>query len=427
MIKKISFLVLFLYTFAVYGSMAMMSIASGLVFALFLYKLFQKDFLQNLKTIPIKYYKTTALLSFACIWSLFWAKYSGLTFFEMSPSIDVFKHSYKLWHIWFPFILVALIQSNQEDTGKIVKTWLLFGITLVCLGILQYHFPIGWPQRLPHLDYDTYVKPTGIARLYKGSYHANGLSGFHLSFASIIIFPTAVWFTLFVMKLRNEGFTNKVKWMGLGSILFFMTNILTYSKTTWLVMPLLVVAISAVMLTKKVKIPLIGMMILFVVIGTQTSEFKLRFQGTDTMKERFEVWGANLEMIRQYPLFGVGWQQNSQLTEAYYKSKNMHGFISHAHNNFLDQFASTGLFGFVLFLIWNVMNIYLALDIYRKSKNELFKSFGLGTAFAWGSFHFFGLTQTNFWDAKVMHQMGWVIALTLVIHYKTMVDWKYGK
>ncbi len=425
MVKNSIYYILVLYTVSVFGSMAMMSIGAGIASAAFIYLLFQKEFLKNIQIIPKKYFKITVIFSIACVWSLIWAKSTGLLFYGMSPQIDVYKHSYKLWHIWFPFLIVGLISYvNDKKEKDILKIWLLTALGFAVFGIIQYHFPIAWPQRLPHLDYDNYVKPVGIEKLYRGSYHANGLAGFHLSFASIFIFPTAVWFMLLAIKLQKEGLNKKTMLLGIGSILFFITNILTYSKTTWLVMPILVIAISLVMLTKKLKIPLVIVMTIFVLIGIQTSEFKLRFQGTDTMKERIEVWHANFEMIKQYPIFGVGWQQNSALSEAYYKAHQTNGFISHAHNNFLDQFAGTGVFGFVLFLIWNFLNIFFALEIYRKSDQDLYKAFGLGTVFAWGSFHFFGMTQTNFWDAKVMHQMGWVIALTLILYIKVMVESK---
>ena len=37
-----------------------------------------------------------------------------------------------------------------------------------------------------------------------------------------------------------------------------------------------------------------------------------------------------------------------------------------------------------------------------------------GWACAWIVFHLNGLTQVNFWEAKVQHQMAWVIAWSLL-------------
>ncbi len=415
--KNWSYYVLLIYTFSVYGPMAAMSIGAGVILAQFIYSYFSKHKLAHFKIAPVQYRNATFGLSIACIWSLVWAKTTALSFYGMVPRIDILRDSYKLWHIWFPFLLVSLLgaQSDKKQQ-KIIQVWLYCGLALAVFEMIQYHLPIYWPQRLPHLDYDTYVKPTGIKALFLGSYHATGLAGFHLSFASIFIFPTAVWFAWFAIKLRKEGWNQKTVFLALGCVLFFITNILTYSKTTWLVMPILVVSIAVVVLSQRLKVALVAAMIIFAVAGVQSSEFKLRFQGTDTIKERFEVWKANLEMVRQNPLFGVGWHQNSSLSEAYYMHNKMHGFISHAHNNFLDQLASTGILGLGFYLFWNFLIIWFALDVYRKSKTDLTRAFGLGCVFAWGSFHFFGLTQTNFWDAKVMHQMGWVIAMTFILH-----------
>jgi len=34
----------------------------------------------------------------------------------------------------------------------------------------------------------------------------------------------------------------------------------------------------------------------------------------------------------------------------------------------------------------------------------------------WFCLHLNGLTQANFWDAKVLHQIGWVTALTMEVY-----------
>jgi len=120
-----------------------------------------------------------------------------------------------------------------------------------------------------------------------------------------------------------------------------------------------------------------------------------------------EVWSANIEMIKQFPVFGVGWHHNSELSHAFYTSKGIKGFESHGHNNFIDQWATTGLFGLLSYLWWCLAIVVMSFKIYRANHDLLWRSLGLGFVGGWFCLHLNGLTQANFWDAKVLHQ-NWV-------------------
>ncbi|MBI2606642.1 MAG: O-antigen ligase family protein [Deltaproteobacteria bacterium] len=422
---RVIFGVLVVYILSVYGSMAVMSVGSGVVFAAWIFlfarpRVFAGEVAGWTRS-PL--WRPTLVLSLACVWSLAWARISGLEFFGARPEIRWIEDTRKLWHIFFPFVLSSfLMRLSDEDFRKALWLWLGAGAALACFGILQYYVPIYKSQYLPHVTYDTYVRGSGALDFLRGRYHATGLTGFHLSFASIFGFPTGVWFALAALRWREEGWTQRTRWLAAGAILFFITNILTYSKTTWVALPLLVLGVAFVAMKGRIRYILTAVMIVFAAVGMQTSEFRLRFQGTDTIKERLEVWSANLEMLKQHPLFGVGWHHNSDLSEAYYKARGMHGFVSHAHNNFLDQLASTGAFGLAGFVWWNFIVIAAAYRLFRRGgvvspsadseTRLLYRALGLGFFGGWFLLHLSGMTQTNFWDAKVLHQIGLVAAFT---------------
>jgi len=54
--------------------------------------------------------------------------------------------------------------------------------------------------------------------------------------------------------------------------------------------------------------------------------------------------------------------------------------------------------------------------IYRRNQDLLLRSLGLGLVGGWFCLQINGMTQANFWDAKVMHQIGWVTALTMEVY-----------
>lgn len=430
---RVMFGVVVVYILSVYGSMAMMSVGSAVVFTawIFLFARPQVFACEVVRWTRSPLWKPTLMLSLACVWSLAWARISGLELFGVRPEIRWLEDTRKLWHIFFPFVLGSFLSRlPDEDFKKTLRVWLGAGLVLAAFGVVQYYVPIYKSQYLPHITYDTYVRGNGFWDSLRGRYHATGLTGFHLSFASIFAFPTGVWFALTALRWREQGWSQRTRWFAAGALLFFITNILTYSKTTWAALPLLVLGVAFVAMRGRIRYILTAVMIVFAAVGMRTSEFHLRFQGTDTIKERFEVWSANLEMVRQHPLVGVGWHHNSDLSEAYYKARGIHGFVSHAHNNFLDQLASTGVFGLAGFVWWNFVVIAIAYRLFRRGgvaaptadseTRLLYRALGLGFFGGWFLLHLSGLTQTNFWDAKVLHQIGLVAAFTCEVSRRSV-------
>jgi O-antigen ligase len=130
--------------------------------------------------------------------------------------------------------------------------------------------------------------------------------------------------------------------------------------------------------------------------------------------ERHELWLANWEFFKNRPLLGVGWRQNQELSGYYLMDKyqQTHVFSGHAHNNLLDLLGGTGALGTLAWLAWSFWVIrILWMKSTRQTEEEPW--FGRGLVCAWVVFHLNGLTQVNFWEGKVQHQMAWVIAWSL--------------
>jgi O-antigen ligase len=85
--------------------------------------------------------------------------------------------------------------------------------------------------------------------------------------------------------------------------------------------------------------------------------------------------------------------------------------VGHAHNNFLEILGGTGLFGALAWLAWWAGVLVLA---WRARKISEPTQFALGVLAAFFVFHLNGLTQVNFWEAKVLHQLTFVIAWVLL-------------
>src|SRR5690606_16401129 len=68
---------------------------------------------------------------------------------------------------------------------------------------------------------------------------------------------------------------------------------------------------------------------------------------------RLMLWRTNWEIFRDNPLLGVGLHENSKFLQEYYLelgfTKYAH-YVGHAHNNFLQVLAGTGVIGFFCFV-----------------------------------------------------------------------------
>lgn len=406
---------LILSALTIYGSMAIMSIGAG--FAFFVWLIINKnDFIHALQSTFIKnpiFYPTLAL-TIICSASLLRAYATNLEFMGMQPQISLTKDLSKLWHLWFPMILASLMVHAGPRGQKIaIKAWLLGSVVAVILGIIQYYVPVVKPMPIPD---------PGL----QDRFHATGLAGFHLSYASIMVFPTMVALSAVFSFIRRKHY----KFLAIslvGLFLLIISGIFTYSKIYWVALPLAMIAVVILRLKGKLRALAIATIAAMTILLSFHPAVKQRFGGIGTINDRLMLWDANIAMIKEYPLLGVGWHHNSELSGAYYRSEgikalyshiNVQAFESHAHNNALDQWSSTGTLGLLAFLWWNAVVILLTAKLARSGGTALSRMIGVGLLAAWIGFHINGITQTNFWDSKVMHQIAWVTALSVAVKRK---------
>ena len=117
------------------------------------------------------------------------------------------------------------------------------------------------------------------------------------------------------------------------------------------------------------------------------------WKDTGSIKPRLIIWQASLNMIHKSPIIGIGLDNfnielenqiiNDHIPMIRKSDMNQSGGFNHAHNQYLDSFAKTGLFGFILLVIYLIsyfMYFYIHL---KKSSDEshLIATLGLITVF----------------------------------------------
>lgn len=140
--------------------------------------------------------------------------------------------------------------------------------------------------------------------------------------------------------------------------------------------------------------------------------------------ERIEIWKANLQILRDNPVFGLSWNQNdsNENLKIYYQRAGIENpkLFDHAHNDYINIAAKLGYPGILAF-IWMVLGFLY--KNYRGLKQTLdlqTRTILLGALGAQIVFYIGSMTQANFTDMEVNHTLFFTWALIESLTSKTI-------
>jgi putative inorganic carbon (HCO3(-)) transporter len=157
------------------------------------------------------------------------------------------------------------------------------------------------------------------------------------------------------------GLTFRVRWtrgqwlvLGMAVSLSIVALILTYTRSMWIVSVVVMVMVAALQKTWWPSV-VAAVLIMGLGVGLATSPV---IQGrtrmlTDlhrdaSLVERYEIWGAALNMVRDHPMLGVGAKCFIVHSERYHVPNGQR----QAHNQLMNVAAETGIVGLICFLAW---------------------------------------------------------------------------
>jgi O-antigen ligase len=138
--------------------------------------------------------------------------------------------------------------------------------------------------------------------------------------------------------------------------------------------------------------------------------------------ERLNLWKAHWQVAKENPWFGLGYLENSRKIPEYLEKIGHPGsYASHAHNNFLDFLAGTGVFGLIAFVVFIFSVLFYSIKAYRRAKHgdthEISKALLLGGIGAQLIMHLGGLTECTFKDAELNHQFIFMVSFIFALDY----------
>lgn len=254
-------------------------------------------------------------------------------------------------------ILVIVFVNLSLDWIRILKWAAVFSLVPSVYGLTTYF--IGY-------DYLTKMYISRIVGLVNSAtYHAH---------AGGILF-------VLLSGLTFQFWKNLSRWMQILLIfclLSLLTSVwVTYTRGIWLA---LVASTFWILLIYKPRLSakFVGIAFLIFLISYQGFEnFKSRVDLTfhsSTTSDRVDLFNVNVEMFQDYPLLGIGYGQNRERNREYWDKPHWNRpaefIISHAHNQYLNVLATTGVVGLSLFSIF-FFGLYARLFKFKKLGKEL--------------------------------------------------------
>ncbi len=143
------------------------------------------------------------------------------------------------------------------------------------------------------------------------------------------------------------------------------------------------------------------------------------WKSDNTVTPRLIIWDGSTNIIRENPLLGVGLNNynkalekqilNNKIPPIRKDLKNVTAGLNHAHNQYLDIFAKTGFIGFLILIIFIIVNILFFLRYWFQDKNNIFSYFGIITITSYSGY------MIN--HVVLSHQQSTLIMVLLLIFF----------
>lgn len=315
------------------------------------------------------------------------------------------------------YALVGWLFHIKDEQTRIFNT-LIFASMLVALYAIFQSFtgldPIGgrkvlfagtpefsiWRTQALFSNSMSYAYSVGIMAIFSG---AALLIRFKTSMHSLFIYlsPLLTGLALFLTFSRGA-------WMAF--VIGFYIMVLIWNWRRGLI---IVSLFSLILVTTYQTVP---------AIRQRASSF---FKDPTKMKstaQRLDLYKVNWAMFKDHPWLGVGYGQNAILTPEYnQKILGREGFVSNAHNNYLQVLAGCGIFGF---LAWFYFCIYFFLMACRlwwhtRGQKSWAEALALGSIGAQIFFHVGGMSQVTFFDNEPLQLFlfFWALMISQYLHH----------
>lgn len=239
---------------------------------------------------------------------------------------------------WGIFMMLSMTAITASRIKLVLDVITICAFVIAVHSIEQYFTGMGWTG-LPLETLDNRVR-------YLGIFHdPNDLGTLLVSTIPVVIH----WF-----GRESSGMLKMVYLIMLGTLITAIY--LTDSRGVLLATGVILIFELSKRIG-KVKAGLLGL--IAAVLGAAYTRLSELSVDEASASDRIEAWYAGLEMFKQYPILGVGFDNFTE-----------HHPLT-AHNSFLLVLAETGIIGFYFWFSLITITLIILINFLRKSKEDL--------------------------------------------------------
>jgi O-antigen ligase len=308
----------------------------------------------------------------------------------------------RLWVVLAYFSVFWWLRDRGHAV-RVTRLLVLAGAVAGAYGILQHYTGVDWYRSI--LGRATYVRPREAGT---AGYAVVGFFRNYLTFAHTMLFPLGAATAL--------GLAGHVTGLAAAAVLV-VALVLSTARGAWLAMVAMAGMLAFRARGRRMIVTLAGLAatacLTFMIAPDLRAEAAQMFVRDGANAGRLGIYAANLDIVHDHPVFGLGFGRYQRAARPYYANHPNADRRSHAHNNFLHIAAEAGLAGLGAFGLFYATALRRGWEAIRAGGDRDVQAVAVGAWAGLVAFLVGGLTQYNFGDAEVAIAMWTALALLM--------------
>ncbi len=204
----------------------------------------------------------------------------------------------------------------------------------------------------------------------------------------------------------------------LSCLLIGFSLVFTYGRGVWMA-ACAAVLFMALYTNKRIFFLVLSSLLgVFILMYSTSNTFSDRFDTFlsttySSNKVRINTWKANMAMFADHPWLGIGYMQNETKTAEYYEKLGIEEtFISDAHNNYIQVLSTTGILGFLFYMLFILSFLFANHQLLMKIPKTHYwhRVFALGILGGQIAIHVGSLTIHTWGSSQIYHIFVFLLA-----------------
>jgi O-antigen ligase len=333
-------------------------------------------------------------------------------------------------------LVLAVFALSTLASGRPLQAdgWLRLWIVVTYFGVYWWLEDAAAAVRFAHrlVLAAAVVAVYGIVQHYTGSDWYRELLGRRLvtrpriegahGFASIGFFRNYLTYAHMLLLPFGFALVSPVPWIRIAVVpLVAVALVFSTARGAWVAAVVMLLGLLATGTRVRGRLAAVAAVVAFawVISPGFRAQAIPSLTRADTNAGRVAIYAANLDIVRDHPILGLGFGRYQRVSRPYYDRHPLADRRSHAHNNFLQIAAEAGLLGLAAFTLLFVTALRYGAETVSAARDPAVRATALGACLALTGFLVGGLTQYTFGDNEVAVAMWATLAVLMRLRDST--------